>query len=68
MVCGQHVQLLEPFVDDNQRTKCMNRLYSLSYMTLETSPPKIIEFAAEAGYDLAGIRMMPCCRAVQPFR
>ncbi|MGH7004929.1 MAG: sugar phosphate isomerase/epimerase family protein [Alphaproteobacteria bacterium] len=37
----------------------MSRLYSLSYMTLETSPPNMIAFAAEAGYDLAGIRMLP---------
>jgi sugar phosphate isomerase/epimerase len=45
----------------------MSRLYSLSYMTLETSPPKMIEFAAEAGYDLAGIRMMPAVPRGQAF-
>ena len=57
------------FVDSNQGIKRMSRLYSLSYMTLETSPPKMIEFAAEAGYDLAGIRMMPSfCLAAWPFR
>lgn len=67
VACGQHVQPLEPFVDDNQGIKCMGRLYSLSYMTLETSPPKMIEFAAEAGYDLAGIRMMPTLPGGQAF-
>ncbi len=45
----------------------MSRLYSLSYMTLETSPPKMIEFAAEAGYNLAGIRMMPSLPGGQAF-
>jgi sugar phosphate isomerase/epimerase len=45
----------------------MSRQYSLSYMTLETSPPNMIEFAAEAGYDLAGIRMMPALPGGQAF-
>jgi sugar phosphate isomerase/epimerase len=36
-------------------------------MTLETSPPEMIEFAAEAGYDLAGIRMMPAVPGGQAF-
>lgn len=45
----------------------MSRLYSFSYMTLETSPPDMIQFAAEAGYDLAGIRMMPAVPGGQAF-
>lgn len=45
----------------------MSRLYSLSYMTVEARPPKMIELAAEAGYDLAGVRMMPAVAGGQAF-
>jgi sugar phosphate isomerase/epimerase len=37
----------------------MERLYSLSYLTIEASPPDMIGIAAQAGYDFAGVRMMP---------
>jgi sugar phosphate isomerase/epimerase len=36
-------------------------------MTLEASPPEMIEFAAKAGYDMAGIRMMPSIPGGQAF-
>lgn len=37
----------------------MPRKYCLSYLTLELPPPETLEIARSAGYQFAGIRMMP---------
>lgn len=45
----------------------MRRLFSLSYLTLECSPTETLEHAAAAGYDLAGIRMLPAVEGGKSF-
>ena len=37
----------------------MQRTYSLSYLTVEASPPEMVEIAAAAGYDFTGVRLLP---------
>lgn len=45
----------------------MKRLFSLSYLTLECGPVETIEHAAAAGYDLAGLRMLPAVEGGKAF-
>jgi sugar phosphate isomerase/epimerase len=45
----------------------MKRLFSLSYLTLECGPVETVEHAAAAGYDLAGLRMMPAVDGGRAF-
>jgi sugar phosphate isomerase/epimerase len=43
------------------------RVYCLSYLTLELSPPETLTIAAQAGYDSVGVRMMPALPGGQAF-
>lgn len=45
----------------------MTRHYALSYLTLEASPPETIRIAAAAGYDRAGVRLMPAMDGGRAF-
>lgn len=37
----------------------MPRRFTLSYLTIDASPPEMVEIAAEAGYAATGVRLMP---------
>jgi sugar phosphate isomerase/epimerase len=45
----------------------MKRLFSLSYLTLECGPVETVQHAAAAGYDLAGLRMLPAVEGGRAF-
>lgn len=45
----------------------MRRVFSLSYLTLECGPVETVEHAAVAGYDLAGVRMLPAVEGGKAF-
>ncbi len=47
--------------------KLMERIFSLSYLTLECSPIETVEHAAAIGYSLAGVRMLPAAPGGKAF-
>jgi sugar phosphate isomerase/epimerase len=45
----------------------MTRRFTLSYLTIDASPPDMVEIAAAAGFDATGVRLMPAHEGGRAF-